>query len=121
MANKAQLLALAGKRVYETVPLPEPYGPLRLRTLTAAESIAVTNYLYDDKGQLVPGREEYAGAKRLTLAIVDDAGNPLFGEEDVAAISTWADAIVDLLMRTLRKMGSAEYVETYLKNLSPAA
>lgn len=118
---KNRLLSLGGRRFYETVPLPEPFGPLRLRSLTVAEGIAIQNYLFDNKGQRVEGREQYASAKRLSATIVDDDGNLMFGDEDLVALSEWPESITDLLMRTYWRLNSAEYVETLAKNLTPAS
>jgi len=121
MSQKSQLLALSGKRSYESVTLPEPLGTVLMRTLTAAESIAIANYRFDEVGKPVPGREKYQSAKRLSMAIVDDQKNPMFDEEDLEAISQWPEAVSDMLVEQFWKMNRAEYVSAYLKNVTPAA
>jgi hypothetical protein len=121
MSQKSLMLGLSGKRVYEPVELPQPIGAVLMRTLTAAESIEVANYRFDDSGKPVPGREKYVSAKRLSLAIVDSERNLMFGEEDLEAMSEWPESLSDRLLAQFWKMNQAEYVGSYLKNVTPAA
>lgn len=122
MSQKNVLLGLSEKRVYDKVELPEPIGTVHMRTLTAGESIEVANFRFDNDGKPVPGRERFVGAKRLSLAIVDgESKNLMFGEEDLEAIAGWPEAIIEPLQAKYWEMSRAEYAETFLKNVAPAA
>lgn len=121
MSQKNALLALAGKRVYDTVDCPEPIGKVLMRTLTTAESITCANYQFDDSGKPVPGREKYTTAKRLSYAIVDADKNPMFDEENIEEMANWPETLTNALSRKYWEMASADYVEAFLKNVAPAA
>lgn len=121
MSQKSSLLALAGKRAYDVVECPEPIGKITMRTLTAWETISITNYRFDANGRPVEGRERYLGAKRLSLAIVDENRNPMFGEEDLEALSELPESISDMLLKKFWEMNQAEYAGEFLKNVGSAA
>lgn len=122
MSDKKPLLALCGKRVYDP-PLDTPVdaGGTRMRTLFASEATDIDNYLFDDRGRPITERQKYANAKRLSLAICDDSGNQVYGEEDVEALSNLPQPVMDLLMTRFWAMQRAEYVPAFLKNVTPAA
>ncbi len=122
MSLKSKLLGLSGKRSYETVTLPDSLGVVTLRTLTVAESIELSNYRFDDKGNQVPGRERYFAAKQLASTIVDaESKNPLFGEEDLEAMAEWPECVTNALLEKYYQMKNANYVGAYAKNVEPAA
>lgn len=123
MSQKSSMLALAGKRAYDFVEFPEPIGRVHMRTLSSGESITCANFQYDDNGKPVPGREKYTNAKRLSFAIVnsDTDRNPMYDESDLEAMSEWPETFKNALLKKYWEMANADYVPTFLKNVTPAA
>lgn len=121
MSVRSKLLSTSGKRAFEVIDLPEPIGKVRMRTLTVAESVAIDTYLFDESGRPIAGRQQYANAKRLALSIVDEQGNPEFGEEDIEALSLLPESVQAVLMNKFWEMRSPGYIETFLKNAQAAA
>ncbi len=121
MSQKSQMLAVSGKRVYDKVTFPEPIGDVLMRTLSAGESITCANFANDDNGNPVPGRERFKTAKRLSLVIVDTDRNPMFDEADLESMVEWPEPFTNALIKKYWEMASADYVETFLKNVVPAA
>lgn len=93
---------------YEEVPVPEWGGSIRLKGLTGSERDAFEASIIQITGQ---GRHETRKidsrnirAKLLVLSIVDEKGERVFGDGDVAALGQKSALVLDRLFGVAQRL-----------------
>lgn len=100
----------------ETVPTPEWGGSVIVQAFTGAKREAFTGRLsFGPDGKL-----ETTGyrASLLVYALVDEQGQPLFTEGDIAALSEKSSAVLDRLFTVAERLNAigAQALEAAAKN-----
>jgi hypothetical protein len=85
LLSKEQILAV-DDLTYEDVEVPEWGGTVRVRMLTGAERDKFEESVMTRKGRQVDVKLALLRAKLVALTVVDEAGQRLFEERDVAAL-----------------------------------
>ena len=83
--TREQIMA-APELTVEVVEVPEWGGAVRVKALSGAERDRYEASLTRLKGKRLEFRLANVRARLAALAIVDEAGKPVFGEADVAAL-----------------------------------
>lgn len=96
---------------FETVDVPQWGGTVRLKGLTAAEYDKFQQGLFEGDGSNRKINMANARARMLALAIVDDKGQAIFTESDIAALGQKASAPIELLYRAALKLNGDEDAE----------
>jgi len=94
----------ADDREYEVVPCPEWGGEVRLRSLTGAERDAYEQSLVQTRGKSREMNLRNARAKLVALCAVDENGNRLFSDQDVAALGRKNAKPLDRLFDVARRL-----------------
>ena len=94
----------ADDREYEVVPCPEWGGEVRLRSLTGAERDAYEQSLIETRGRSREMNLRNARAKLVALCAVDERGNRLFSDADVAALGRKNAKPLDRLFDAARRL-----------------
>jgi len=94
----------ADDREYEVVPCPEWGGEVRLRSLTGAERDAYEQSLVQTRGKSREMNLRNARAKLVALCAVDESGNRLFSDQDVAALGRKNAKPLDRLFDVARRL-----------------
>jgi len=89
---------------YEVVPCPEWGGEVRLRSLTGAERDAYEQSLVQTRGKSREMNLRNARAKLVALCAVDENGNRLFTDQDVAALGRKNAKPLDRLFDVARRL-----------------
>jgi len=89
---------------YEVVPCPEWGGEVRLRSLTGAERDAYEQSLVQTRGKSREMNLRNARAKLVALCAVDENGNRLFSDQDVAALGRKNAKPLDRLFDAARRL-----------------
>jgi hypothetical protein len=122
MLTRDQILA-ATDLPTETVNVPEWGGDVRLRSMTGEDRDRWESAWIDYRKQM--GDQEDMGhfrAHLLSHVIVDDAGNPLFSESDIARLARLSGkAIVRVSRAAMRMNGIGGEAEAGLEKNSGAA
>lgn len=119
VASAADLsAALKGKRRHKTVELPTSGLTVRIQSLTAGEQNRYETVMMGADGKLDKRRLEDAEARLVVKCLVDDAGNRLFSDGQVAEIAGWDGADAAFLYRECAKhCGINRNQENLEKNL----
>jgi hypothetical protein len=127
--TKAQILA-ADDSAFEDVPVPEWGGTVRVRRLSAAEKDAFEASLttIQQKGGAVVQKPNMVNvrAKLAVRCIVDESGERIFDEGEIADLGRKSGAALDRVIaaaKRLNRMSEADLAEMVqdLKNDPPAA
>ena len=92
----------------ETVKVPEWGGEVQVRTMTGTDRDAFEASLIGKEGRL-----ENVRARLVSLAVCDESGNRLFGDEDVAALGAKSAKALDRVFAVAQRLNGigAEQVE----------
>lgn len=90
--NKSDLLARCERR-FRDVALPDG-GSVRIRSLTEFERSSLELRMFDKSGKVSVAKLPEAKLRTLACCIVDDAGEPLFAEQDWREIQALDSGIV---------------------------
>jgi len=120
LLNKDQLLAGISKLPTLDVPVPELGGSVRVRTLSGAVRDRFEASLYGDKEKI---NLENVRARLVSIAVIDEAGNPMFNELDASILGRGSAKVLDRLYVAAKKLNGIEDedVEEILKNARTAA
>ena len=112
----------ADDREYEVVPCPEWGGEVRLRSLTGAERDAYEQSLVQTRGKSREMNLRNARAKLVALCAVDESGNRLFSDQDVAALGRKNAKPLDRLFDVARRLSglSADDVDRLTEDFDDA-
>jgi hypothetical protein len=105
----------------ETVDVPEWSGAVIVRTMTGTERDAFEAAMVKVvDGKRVPDLDNLR-AKLLAATLVDEAGNPLFAPDDLAALGGKRAAALDRIFAVAQRMNglSPDAVEEAEKNSVP--
>lgn len=90
LATAAQLMAGAGKRRYRELTLPTSKMHVRIRSLTEREVSKYQSATYASRGTgLKRSKLEDASRRLIVLCLVDQEGNPILTEADLAGLAEW--------------------------------
>lgn len=112
LLTKAEILSAADLPT-EDVPVPEWGGTVRVKTLTAGELAAFQDQFANGTRSIRVVRERLAAA-----TIVDESGNRVFSDDDVAALSAKSGAALDRVFAAASKLNAitGRDVEQLAKN-----
>src|SRR5262245_39572852 len=107
----------------ERVAVPEWGGDVLIRTLTADERDAFEELTYTVRGGNVRTNIRGLRARLVSFSIVDDAGERLFSEEDIAALGRKSSAAMDRLYAACRRLSALDQrdVDELVGNSAPGA
>ena len=112
---------LAAALATEVVPVPEWGGEVVVRELTGAQRDAYEESCFTGRGR--DRRENFRNlrARLVALAVVDEAGAPLFSETDVEALGNAGAAALDRVFTVAQRLSglSAKDVEDLAGNSEP--
>lgn len=91
LLNRAAILAAPDLK-YEEVPVPEWGGTVRVRGMTGSERDAWE--LRCARSRETPSPDDHIRASLVAYTIVDENGNRLFSDEDIAALGAKSAAAV---------------------------
>lgn len=119
LLSKAAIFA-ADDLAYEDMPVPEWGGAVRVRELSAAESAKHTkSMLLQRNGAVVldtDGETPLMSARGLvdsdllllTMCLVDEAGEPLFGLKDVPKLGEKSQAALSRVLKVAKRLSGME-------------
>lgn len=96
----------------ETVKVPEWGGEVQVRTMTGTDRDAFeASLISKEVGK--EGRLENVRARLVSLAVCDESGNRLFGDEDVAALGAKSAKALDRVFAVAQRLNGigAEQVD----------
>lgn len=109
----------------EVVEVPEWGGAVTVRTMTGTDRDAyqVSLLQIDEKTGKRTSDLANMTAKLLALTVVDDAGNPMFALNEIAAIGAKSAAALDRIFSVAQRLNGlgAKEVEAAAKNSVPEA
>jgi hypothetical protein len=119
--GKDDILKAADMR-YEDVEVPEWDGTVRVKGLNGLERDQYEHSLYEFKGKDVMTKTDNARARLVSYACVDDEGNRLFSETDVAALGKKSGKALTRVFDVARRLAglSKEDMEELTKNSETA-
>ena len=118
--SKADILGCSDLR-FETVPVPEWGGSVRIRTLSGADRDAFEATLMKlVDGKRVPDMDNLR-AKLLAATVVDEEDKPVFGVEDLLALGRKSAVAIDRVFAVAQRLNAMapESVEEAIKNSMP--
>lgn len=80
---------------YETVPVPEWGGEVRVRGLTAAERDQYESSFVAIKGKNASTNMSNARARLVVMSVVDDSGERIFANSDIPVLGAKSAAAMD--------------------------
>jgi hypothetical protein len=95
-------------RQYETVPVPEWGGSVRLRSLTGAERDEWEGSLLRQVGRKTQTDTRNMRAKLVQLSAVDENGQQLFGKGDVIKLGNMNAAALDRLFEACQRLSGLD-------------
>jgi len=104
--------------VTETVFVKEWGGEVRIKTLTGTEKDAWESSLVDDKKRDTKSALANIRAKLCSYSLVDEAGNRMFGDTEVARLGEKSSKALDRIFDKARKLSGIgkDDVEELAKN-----
>lgn len=115
MLTKEAILA-ADDRKYQDVEVPEWGGAVRVMAMSGTERDAWENTIIDDNGKIV--RKANARADLVARCVVDEDGDRMFTEDDIAALGAKSSAALDRVFAVCQKVNNlgGEVVEELVGN-----
>lgn len=106
----------------KVVPVPEWGGDVMLRTITGYERDAYEAASMKGSGKNKTVNTINLRARLLALCIVDEAGNRIFGDDDVRALGKKSALVVEKLFDVARKLNgfTENDVEELAEGFEPA-
>lgn len=107
---------------FEEVPVPEWGGVVRVKGLTGKERDALESSMIQGKGKKASVNLANLRAKLTAQACVDEAGNRIFSDEDVAALGNKSAAALQRVFEAAQRLSglSDDDVEELTKNSKTA-
>lgn len=115
--SKEQILA-ANDTTFETVEVPEWGGSVKVKSMTGIERDKFEESVFEQKGKDTKMNLKNFRAKLCALTMVDEAGNRLFGEDEIPALGKKSAKALDrvfTIAQSLNGIGQKE-VEELTKN-----
>lgn len=89
---------------FEDVPVPEWGGSVRLRTLTGAERDAFESSVVSQSGSNRKVNLKNVRARLVSLCLVDEEGNRLYSDADVAKLGKKSAKVLDRLFDKAQRL-----------------
>lgn len=119
--TREKILAAQDVR-FEEVPVPEWGGVVRVKGLTGKERDALEFSMIQGKGKKASVNLANLRAKLVSQACVDEAGNRIFSDDDVAALGNKSAAALQRIFDVAQRLSglSDDDVEELTKNSETA-
>jgi hypothetical protein len=120
LLNRDQILQVKDLKTQQ-VEVPEWGGAVIVRCLTGAARDSFEASLVDGKGKSRAEGLVNLRARLVALSVVDEEGNPLFTEADIAALGKKSAAALDRIFEAAQRLNRLAQtdVETLAKNSEP--
>ena len=103
LLTKDQILG-ADDIVTKEINVPQWGGSVKIRTMTASDRDRFEQQVFS--GNTKSERRDNIRALMLSICIVDESGNRVFGEKDVKALGGKSAAAVDAIFSEIQKMNA---------------
>lgn len=87
----------------ETVHVPQWGGSVRVKSLTAKERDRIEAHIIGKGGK---AKLENLRARMAVASVIDDAGDPMFTEEDIAALASKSAAALDKVFTAAQRLSA---------------
>lgn len=115
LLSKDQILS-ANDLPYRDVEVPEWGGSVRVRTMTGGERDAFEASIYDRDGDRIELNRIDFRAKLLSKVLVDEKGQRLFSDKDIAALSGKSVKAINRLFEVAQEInGLSKEEQTEIK------
>ncbi len=103
LLTKDQILG-ADDIVTKEINVPQWGGSVKIRTMTASDRDRFEQQVFS--GNTKSERRDNIRALMLSICIVDESGNRVFGEKDVKALGGKSAAAVDAIFSEIQKLNA---------------